>query len=193
MAEHPARAALSADCLAALSAYAPDEASQRSLRDDFVDHLRSRGDGWSRSCPGAHLTASAIISSPSADRFLLIRHRKLDRWLQTGGHIEATDATLSDAALREAREESGLADLELVPGILHLDRHDVPCGTVRPAYHLDVRYLILARSPGRLTATEEVQDVRWFGPDELPTDEESVTVLVDLARHRLVRAGGQTG
>lgn len=180
--EHP----LTADCLAALSAYAPGDTEQNRLRAAMLDHLRSRAAGWSRDCPGAHLTASAIITSRSADRVLLIRHRKLGRWLQTGGHIEAGDRSLADAALREAREESGAPALRLVPGVLHLDRHEVPCGPIRPAFHLDVRYLIVAEPTQQLLRPDaDVGASRWFAADDLPTDEASVTVLVDLARQRL--------
>ena len=75
---------------------------------------------------------------------LLTLHARLGRWLQTGGHIESTDATLEAAAAREAHEESGLADLSLEPSPLLLSKHEVPCGTVRPTYHLDVQYLVLA-------------------------------------------------
>lgn len=46
------------------------------------------------------------------DRVLVIHHRKLRRWLPLGGHIEL-DEDPEIAALREAREESGL-DVELV-------------------------------------------------------------------------------
>ncbi|HHV20004.1 MAG TPA: NUDIX domain-containing protein [Propionibacterium sp.] len=175
---------LTADCVGALTAYQPDDPAQRRLRDEFIDHLRTRTNGWSRTCPGAHVTASAIIATPTADQVLLIRHAKLSRWLQTGGHIEDADVSLAEAALREAREESGLSDLEPVPGVLHLDRHKLQCGGM-PTHHLDVRHLILSHSVGALPATPEATDVRWFAAGALPTDEVSVTVLVDLARHRL--------
>ena len=46
------------------------------------------------------------------DRVLLIHHRKLDQWLPLGGHIEL-DEDPEIAALREAKEESGL-DVELL-------------------------------------------------------------------------------
>lgn len=177
--------ALTDDCLAALSAYRSVDPEQMRLRDAMADHLRTREDGWSKTCPGAHVTASALIASPAVDSVLLIRHRKLGRWLQTGGHVESTDATLALAALREAREESGLPGLQLVPGILHLDRHEVPCGPARPTFHLDIRYLVLADPQEPPVDNAEAQEVRWFAPDALPTDEVSVTVLVDLARHRL--------
>jgi 8-oxo-dGTP pyrophosphatase MutT (NUDIX family) len=45
-------------------------------------------------------------------KILLIHHRKLDKWLPLGGHIEL-DEDPEQAALREAKEESGL-DVELI-------------------------------------------------------------------------------
>ena len=45
-------------------------------------------------------------------KVLLIHHRKLDKWLPLGGHIEL-DEEPEQAALREAKEESGL-DVELL-------------------------------------------------------------------------------
>ena len=43
-------------------------------------------------------------------RVLLTHHRKLDRWLQLGGHADG-DRDLARVALKEAEEESGLAGL----------------------------------------------------------------------------------
>ena len=45
-------------------------------------------------------------------KILLIHHRKLDKWLPLGGHIEL-DEDPEIAALREAKEESGF-DVELI-------------------------------------------------------------------------------
>ena len=45
-------------------------------------------------------------------RVLLVHHRKLDRWLPLGGHVDP-DEDPETAALREAREESGL-EVELL-------------------------------------------------------------------------------
>jgi 8-oxo-dGTP pyrophosphatase MutT (NUDIX family) len=45
-------------------------------------------------------------------KILLIHHRQLDKWLPLGGHIEL-DEDPERAALREAKEESGL-DVELL-------------------------------------------------------------------------------
>jgi len=46
------------------------------------------------------------------EKVLLIHHRKLDKWLPLGGHIEL-DEDPEQAALREAKEESGI-DVELL-------------------------------------------------------------------------------
>ena len=46
------------------------------------------------------------------EKILLIHHRQLDKWLPLGGHIEL-DEDPEQAALREAKEESGL-EVELL-------------------------------------------------------------------------------
>ena len=176
---------LELSCRRALQAWSAPNREQDQLRRHYLDHLARRSDGWSRSCVGAHLTASSLICGAAEGMVLLTLHRRLGRWLQTGGHIEATDASLEAAATREAAEESGLADLSLEPSPLLLSKHEVPCGPVKPTYHLDVQYLILANhliSPG---VGEESIDVRWFAHDQLPEVDHSVAALVRAAGVRL--------
>jgi hypothetical protein len=52
----------------------------------------------SRNHKVGHLTASGFVVSPSHDQLLLIQHKKLQRLLQPGGHMEPTDASPLDAA-----------------------------------------------------------------------------------------------
>jgi 8-oxo-dGTP pyrophosphatase MutT (NUDIX family) len=155
------------------------------LRQHFLDHLARRAAGWSRACLGAHLTASSLICAPNDGKVLLTLHSRIGRWLQTGGHIESTDATLEAAAVREAQEESGLSDLALEPGLLLLSKHEVPCGTVRPTYHLDVQYLVITNQMVRPKIGNESLDVRWFAHDQLPEVDHSVLALVRAAGVRL--------
>ena len=109
---------LHADALAVLRAWAPPTPAQRALRDRYVAHLEQHPDGMARTCLPDHLTASTLVFSADGTRVLLTLHAKSGRWFQFGGHPEAQDQTLADAALREAVEESGLAatDLALVEG-----------------------------------------------------------------------------
>ena len=88
--------------------------------------------------------------------------------LQTGGHIESTDPTLEVAAVREAHEESALTDPPLEPRPLLLSKHEVPCGPIRPTYHLDVQYLVLTYQLLSPNFGDESLDVRWFAHDRLP-------------------------
>jgi 8-oxo-dGTP pyrophosphatase MutT (NUDIX family) len=144
-----------------------------------------RPEGWSRACAGAHLTASSLICAANEGKVLLTLHSRVGRWLQTGGHIESTDPTLEAAAVREAEEESGLSDLALEPTPLLLSKHEVPCGVVRPTYHLDVQYLVISNQTTSPKIGAESIDVRWFDHDQLPDVDDSVLALVSAAGVRL--------
>jgi 8-oxo-dGTP pyrophosphatase MutT (NUDIX family) len=167
-----------------LTGWAAPDAEQDRLRRHFVDHLQRHADGWSRSCPGRHLTASTMIISPDGGQVLLTLHRKIGRWLQTGGHIEPGDHDLPAAALREATEESGLPVIE-IGDILLLSRHAVACGPVRPTFHLDVQFLAVADAGQRAVVSAESEQVGWFAVDRLPDVDDSVRRLVEAARAAL--------
>jgi hypothetical protein len=71
-----------------------------------------------------------------------------------------------------------------------LSRHEVPCGPVRPAHHLDVQYVAEAPAGAVPVASAESEQLRWFRVDDLPDDtDDSVRALVAhaLARVRAVR------
>ena len=179
------KAGLFESCVETLRSWQPDRTDQERLRSHYLDHLAAHPDGWSRGCPGAHLTASSLICAPAAGAVLLTLHARIGRWLQTGGHIEETDLDLCAAALREATEESGLTALSIDPVPLLLSRHEVPCGVVRPTYHLDVQFLVLARQPDVPTTSSESLDLGWFRHHQLPETDASVRGLVAAAGHRL--------
>ncbi len=123
----------------------------------------------SRSQPGAHFTGSAVVTDGT--RVALVHHRKLGRWLQPGGHVEAADGEdLLATALREAEEETGCPVLPhpIAPRPLDVDVHPIPSRGTEPAHlHLDVRFLVLTDRPEALRVeTEESSRIRWFELDE---------------------------
>src|SRR5699024_3071249 len=158
---------------------------QDELRHAYLAHLYRREDAMWRSCHPDHLTASSLIVSAESTAVLLTLHKKLRRWLQTGGHCEAGDATLSQAAWREASEESGIGGLAIDPEPVLLSRHQVPCGPLRPAHHLDVQFLLRAPRGADPVVSDESEDVQWFNLDALPESvDASVRRLVRCARQR---------
>ncbi|MDB4989947.1 MAG: putative hydrolase [Myxococcaceae bacterium] len=117
--------------------------------------------------PG-HFTASAFILSPDRAALLLILHGKLGRWLQPGGHVDASDHDLLGAARREVREEVGIDQLVLLqPTPIDLDIHDIPARAHEPAHaHFDVRYLFAAPSL-HYQAASDARAARWVPLSEI--------------------------
>jgi 8-oxo-dGTP pyrophosphatase MutT (NUDIX family) len=146
-----------------LRRYRPADDLESRHHDALVNLLTHGRDPFSRAhfAPG-HVTASVFIVEPASNSVLLHHHRRLDRWLQMGGHIE-DDEHPEIAALREGREESGLGDLELFGGIFDLDVHAIPAGKGEPDHHhFDVRYVARTWSPEAIVmASEESKELAW--------------------------------
>ena len=121
----PATTTRTDDAIGRLLAWDPPSSSG-GVRGDYVRFLRDVGvAALDRDSGPVHLTASCFIFTPTLTHVLLCFHRKGQFWVQVGGHIDADDATLVAAALREAREESGLVDLPPIAGGLAPDIHDL--------------------------------------------------------------------
>ena len=157
----PDRAALAS----ALRRHAPADADEERSRDAILHLVESEPACFSRRtfAPG-HVTGSAFVVCPATGLVLLHHHRRLDAWLQLGGHDE-DERDPRATALREAAEESGLPDLALLSDeILDLDVHPIPAGKGEPPHlHHDVRYALATRAPEaiRREAAESI-DLRWF-------------------------------
>lgn len=142
-------------------------------------------DPWLRSLP-MHFTASALVVHPDSERVLLRWHQRQQRWLQVGGHGDPGESDPLEIALREAREETGLADLEPWPDatLRHVVVCDVPPGKGEPAHeHADLRYLVATRDPDAARPENPGAPLRW-----LTIDEARVLVGTNNLRHTLDRA-----
>jgi len=110
-----------------------------------------------------HFTASAFIVDQKFNKAVLVHHKKLNRWLQPGGHADGNQ-NLLQVAIKEANEETGLYDLRLCKGtFFDLDIHLIPANTKEQAhFHYDVRYLFIADENRPLAVSEESHDVQWI-------------------------------
>ncbi|MCX2183515.1 NUDIX hydrolase [Streptomyces sp. SKN60] len=160
-------------------------ADQPELRDVYLEHLAAHGEGGMyKPSSAGHVTASALVIDPERGRVLLTLHKKLNMWLQMGGHCEQEDATVAEAALREGTEESGIAGLTLLPGgPVRLDRHPIPAPC---NWHLDVQYAAIAPAGAAAEISDESLDLRWFAYDEVAgVADTSVVRLMENTLKRL--------
>ncbi|HLJ45366.1 MAG TPA: NUDIX hydrolase [Bryobacteraceae bacterium] len=120
-----------------------------------------------------HITGSAWILDPDENAVLLTHHRKLNRWLQLGGHCDG-DSNVLRVALREAHEESGLLEIEpLSDSIFDVDVHLIPDWKHEPAhFHYDIRYLLRASKREPFRISEESRELAWKSLDEVAAGNE---------------------
>lgn len=136
-------------------------------RQRMIELLDTTPDCFHRTAFPAHFTGSALVLSADGGTALLHHHRKLDRWLQFGGHCDGDEDVLR-VAQREAHEESGIEGLIVASARpFDLDIHEIPAKQGEPAhFHYDVRYVLIAPEAAQFTTSEESHELRWFRPDE---------------------------
>jgi 8-oxo-dGTP pyrophosphatase MutT (NUDIX family) len=156
----------------ALARHAPADEVEARDRDAIAAFVARHECPFDRAILDGHLTGSAITVSHDGSRVLLLHHRKLDRWLQPGGHGDPGENAGEEVALREAFEESGIRGLALhprAPRPLDVDVHDIPARGDEPAHqHLDLRYLVVAPADAVVAPDlAELHDIRWVPWDEV--------------------------
>ncbi|MGH8018931.1 MAG: NUDIX hydrolase [Opitutaceae bacterium] len=150
--------------------YTPIDTADAVCRARFASFVSSHPDCFERSHEIGHVTGSAWIMDVSGRCVLLTHHRKLEIWVQPGGHADG-DADIAAVSLREAAEETGLTNLVRVDeSIFDLDIHPIPAREGTPAHdHFDVRFAYRAAGGRAFIVSEESHDLAWAPLEELET------------------------
>lgn len=169
----------------ALLAYRDRHPGETDVADRFLGFVREQPDCFKRSLAVGHITGSAWVVDQSGDNVLLTHHRKLDRWLQLGGHADGDSDPLA-VAFMEAREESGLDDFEAVSReIFDIDIHPIPARRDDPEHlHYDIRYVLRATGDTSYTVSEESHDLAWIPLDRVPEYTTEPSMLRMLGKWR---------
>ena len=169
-----------------LASYRPRGGAEIRDLERVNDLVTTAADPWLRSLP-LHLTASALVVHPDSGQVLLRWHRRQRAWLQVGGHGDPGESDPLAIALREAAEETGLADLAPWPGaqLLHVAVVQVPAGGNEPAHeHADLRFVLATLEPGAVRAEAPDAPLRW-----LPLPEAYEATSEANLRETLARVG----
>ncbi|MCC8372281.1 MAG: NUDIX hydrolase [Rickettsia endosymbiont of Pseudomimeciton antennatum] len=135
-----------------------NEYKERML--DFLDNCKNP---FSRQTKEGHFTSSGFLLNSNKTKFLLMHHRKLDKWLQPGGHCDGNNDLLA-VAIKEAQEESGILDIEPISRqIYDIDVHFIPSNAKEQEhYHYDVRFLLKTVCNDFFVKNVESHDLRWI-------------------------------
>ena len=151
-------AALRTSVRDAVAARAPIDDAERACIAEFLERFDALADPFDQDSDPVHVTGSAIVVGPRG--VVLLQHKRLGFWLQPGGHIDGGESPWQ-AALREAREETGL-DVRSAgsgePQLVHVDVHAGGRGHT----HLDLRYLVDGGSADPTPPADESQEIGWF-------------------------------
>ncbi len=154
-----------------LSLYPHEIERQKSFK-DFIEHAAFE-DLYHRKNFNGHITASAFIVDRNQAQMLLIRHKRLNRWLQPGGHVDYTDASILAAAFRETFEETNIdkRDLEWISPPFpfnvpaDIDSHVIPENESKQEkehVHHDFRFLFLHKGEKNVQINPvEITHYQW--------------------------------
>lgn len=174
--------------IAQLRAHQPSTAVEHAMLARMIAFAEAHEDCCSRSLLIGHMTGSAWVLNGPHTAALLTHHRKLNRWLQLGGHADGNPDLLS-VAMREVFEESGLTQiLVLSKAPFDVDVHPIPARDGEPEhFHYDVRFLFEADSRHPLIVSDESHSLAWISLVDLADPKDPRSLRIEESVLRMVR------
>lgn len=145
-----------------LTSYSEKHSREQKCTNEIIEFIKQYDNCFNRELSVGHITGSAWIVNRASTHTLLTHHKKLNKWLQPGGHADG-DSDILQVAKREADEESGLNGLEIEDGeIFDIDVHQIPARTNEAQHlHYDIRFVFRAHGSEAFVVSEESHDLAW--------------------------------
>lgn len=161
-----------------LNRYIPSDDEEKVSKEHILSFVKEHPDCFERTLEIGHITASCWLVNHDNTKALLTHHKKLNKWLQLGGHCDG-DSDVVRVALKEAQEESGLNAVKPISGeIFDISIHLIPqYKDVPEHYHYDIRFLLQATENKDVLVSEESLALMWINKDgtNLPPNSDSVS------------------
>ena len=147
-----------------LSQYKTPHMEEAAMAVRSFRFVQQHEDCFDRNLMHGHVTGSAWVLNPSKTHVLMLHHRKLNLWLQPGGHADK-DSDMERVVLKETSEESGIAleDITLVSNqIFDIDIHTVFESEFDTRHeHFDIRFLVEIDDQIEIPGNDESHQIGW--------------------------------
>ncbi len=126
---------------------------------------------FDRTLESGHVTGSSWVVNPNRTHVLMLHHRKLDLWLQPGGHADG-NSDIHDVVIKETSEESGISVKDIK--LLSSEIFDVDIHTIYPNQydnrheHYDIRFLLEIDDALAIPGNDESHQIGWVALNRVP-------------------------
>lgn len=153
------------DLLKRLITYRTPFIEEAAMVQRTLSFINAHTECFDRHLAHGHVTGSAWVLNPARTHTLMLHHRKLDLWLQPGGHADG-DPDMLQVVLKETSEESGidLSEIKLIDEeIFDVDIHTVyPSSHDHRHEHFDIRFMLEIDDSLEIPGNNESHQIGWI-------------------------------
>ena len=160
------------ELIASIEQYQPYNEQEEMDKPLILEWIKNNDNAFLRENVVAHMTASAWVVNKDRSKVLMVYHNIYKSWSWLGGHAD-NEQDLLQVAVREAKEESGLARVRPVSEdiysleVMTVDGHEKRGAYVGSHLHLNVTYLLEADENDALfSKADENSGAAWFGLED---------------------------
>lgn len=172
--------------------YETDYPFEDNAKEEIIEFVESDPRCFEKINFKGHVTGSCIVATEDLSSVLLNHHRKINKWLQFGGHSDGHNNPF-EVAWREAQEESGLTTLRYMEGyegIFDLDVHTIASYGEAPEHkHFDVRILLIADKEEDIKLSSESLEIKWVNLDKVKSYNSNPAFIRMIDKIRKIKIG----